>query len=146
MLNILLKTLVCHYLHWIFFPCHFCLALINLQSFLHSFLLYVCVRACVCFSISAHFCLALICLALCWTSALLCGTILTICFCQCIFILNTSFLTLIDNIAILLYLLFYNSFDLLFFDVLVWSAISSIKRTIFTNSVYSYYEILQDKQ
>ena len=145
MLNILLKTLVCHYLHWIFFLAIFVLHLLIFNPFCTRFYcMCVCVRVCVFLfqltSVWRSFVL------LCWTSALLCGTILTICFCQCIFILNTSFLTLIDNIAILLYLLFYNSFDLLFFDMLVWSAISSIKRTIFTNSVYSYYEILQDKQ
>ena len=103
MLDILLKTLVCNYLQWNFFPVIFVLHLLIFNPFCTRFY-FVCVCVCVCvcvFSfISAHFCPALICLALCWASALLCSTIFTICFCQCDFILNTSFLTLIDNIAI----------------------------------------------
>ena len=48
MLNILLKTLVCHYLHWIFFLAIFVLHLLIFNPFCTRFYcMCVCVRVCV---------------------------------------------------------------------------------------------------
>ena len=151
MLDILLKTLVCNYLHWNFFPAIFVLHLLIFNPFCTRFY-FVCVCVCVlCVCVCVCVCLLFQNTSV-WRSFVL-HSVEPVPFCAVPFwqyaSVSTLFLSCIllsSLLSIILLLLFYDSLDLLFFDILVWSAIRSIKKSIFTNSAYSYYEILQDKQ